>query len=212
MIVKLISHTPDPDIICCAAAKLCHEPDERSLDDMVAWLKDNPDHVKRVIEHVIKLGHTSTLEHASFTFGVEDVSRALTHQLVRHRIASYSQQSQRYVNMDEPTYVVPDTCVTKEQEDEFLVSMKEAWVHYDNLRKMGLNKEDARFVLPNACTTKIVITMNARALRNFFSLRCTKHAQWEIRKLANEMLAQVKAVAPVLFSGVEPYVDEAKDG
>ena len=199
MKVILISHTPNPEIVCCAAAKLCHEPDDRSFEEMMHWLGDNPEHIRRVLEMVIKMGHTSTLEHANFTFYVEGVSRALTHQLVRHRIASYSQQSQRHVKMKEPTYVEPETVKTDEQKAMFDMAMANSWTVYNHLVASGVGSEDARFVLPNACTTKIVITMNARGLHNFFNLRLSKHAQWEIRAMAKEMAKLVCPVAPTIF-------------
>ena len=168
------------------------------------------------------MGHHSPLEHVSFTFAVEGVSRALTHQLVRHRIASYSQQSQRYVNLDKTfDYIMPPSIEKNEVTTTvFENAMKDIKRYYDYLVDSleesyisnGMNKreankkaiEDARYVLPNACETKIVFTMNVRTLLHFFEKRCCSRAQWEIRNLANEMLRQCKEISPILFSSAGP--------
>jgi thymidylate synthase (FAD) len=158
-----------------------------------------------VLNQVMALGHTSVIEHASFTFAISDVSRSLTHQLVRHRIASYSQQSQRYVNLNEPHYVIPPSieknAKTKKAYEE---TMEAIWAHYNKLLGLEIPAEDARYVLPNATCTNIMVTMNARSLLNFFELRCCLHAQWEIRLLANKMLREVKRVAPMIFRNAGP--------
>jgi len=200
MRVVLITHTKDPVRLCVAAAKLCHEPDESDFVEMMSGLSDK--HMERVLTHVIKLGHESTIEHASFTFYIEGVSRALTHQLVRHRMASYSQQSQRYVNLDQFEYIVPERLKGKPEEELYHDTMKDLAGKYKELRK-AIPLEDARNVLPNACTTKIVVTMNARELRHFFKLRCDKTAQIEIRTMAKEMLKQAREVAPLLFHDLQ---------
>ncbi|UCD14498.1 MAG: FAD-dependent thymidylate synthase, partial [Thermoplasmatales archaeon] len=138
-------------------------------------------------------------------FAISDVSRSLTHQLVRHRIASYAQQSQRYVDLKEPNYVTPPTItkndVMKKAYDE---TMNIIWKEYNKLLEMDIPAEDSRFVLPNAACTNIIVTMNARSLLNFFELRCCKHAQWEIRQLANKMLLEVKKIAPTIFKNAGP--------
>ncbi|NIQ06822.1 MAG: FAD-dependent thymidylate synthase, partial [Candidatus Korarchaeota archaeon] len=151
-------------------------------------------------------GHVSVIEHASFSFSIEGVSRAMTHQLVRHRIASYTQQSQRYVAYDtSDQYVVPpsldDNPVAKKIFDKTVTRISEA---YRELLDLGIPREDARFILPNAARTNIIVTMNARELLHFFNLRCCIRAQWEIREVANEMLKQVKEVAPALFNDAGP--------
>lgn len=206
--VTLLSHTPDPEIVCAVAAKICHEPDDYQTETgkfldmagMVGWLKAKPEHVTKVLKLIKDRGEFSVVEHAVWTFYIEEVSRALSHQLVRHRIASYSQQSQRFVSMDRPTFVMPIECRGKpEQERAFTAAMERAWEEYARLEKSGLVRGDARFVLPNACTTKIIVTMNTRSLYNFFNLRIDVHSQWEIRQLASEMLRVVKGVAPLLF-------------
>lgn len=141
----------------------------------------------------------------SFTFAIEGVSRVLTHQLVRHRIASYSQQSQRYVSEHEFEYIMPPSIsanpLAKEKFEELMSNIRST---YDQLVELGINKEDARYCLANATETKIVVTMNARTLLHFFQLRCCVRAQWEIRKLADAMLIEVKKVAPVLFKKAGP--------
>lgn len=198
MIVRLLAHTPDADRICAAAAHSCYS------EDSAADLLETVDPAK-MLRHVIGMGHHSVIEHAVFTFSVEGVSRALTHQLVRHRVASFSQQSQRYVRLSEPTYVVPET-VKRDPEamKVYEETMDGIWDSYSKLIGMGIPAEDARYVLPNGCTTNITITMNARELLHFFSMRCCNRAQWEIREMADEMLRLCKEVSPVIFSDAGP--------
>ena len=198
MIVRLLAHTPDADRICAAAAHSCYS------EDSAADLLETVDPAK-MLRHVIGMGHHSVIEHAVFTFSVEGVSRALTHQLVRHRIASFSQQSQRHVRLSEPTYVVPET-VKRDPEamKVYEETMDGIWDSYSKLIGMGIPAEDARYVLPNGCTTNITITMNARELLHFFSMRCCNRAQWEIREMADEMLRLCKEVSPVIFSDAGP--------
>ncbi len=154
----------------------------------------------RFLQARIREGHESLIEHASVTFDISGVSRACSHQLVRHRIASYSQESQRYVDMSAPEFVVPPS-VARDPEaqaiwDEFMAQVADT---YHRLRELGVRKEDARFVLPNATATRIIVTMNFRSLRHLFSVRCDRAAQWEIRELALEMLRQVHDIAPSVF-------------
>ena len=198
MIVRLLAHTPDADRICAAAAHSCYS------EDSAADLLETVDPAK-MLRHVIGMGHHSVIEHAVFTFSVEGVSRALTHQLVRHRIASFSHQSQRYVRLSEPTYVVPET-VKRDPEamKVYEETMDGIWDSYSKLIGMGIPAGDARYVLPNGCTTNITITMNARELLHFFSMRCCNRAQWEIREMADEMLRLCKEVSPVIFSDAGP--------
>jgi thymidylate synthase (FAD) len=148
----------------------------------------------------IKEGHESIVEHASVTFDIRGISRACSHQLVRHRIASYSQESQRYVDMSAPHFVVPPS-IAQDREakaiwDRFVADVAGT---YAELREKGIRKEDARFILPNATETRIIVTMNFRSLRHFFFVRCDKAAQWEIRDLALEMLRLVYPLAPSVF-------------
>jgi thymidylate synthase (FAD) len=146
-------------------------------------------------------GHESIIEHASATFLIEGISRACSHQIVRHRIASYSQESQRYVEMSAPEFVVPPAVAGDAEAqaiwDEFVAQAGET---YRKLRERGIRKEDSRFLLPNATTTRLVMTMNFRSLRHFFEVRCARDAQWEVREVGLEMLRQIHAVAPAVFA------------
>ena len=155
----------------------------------------------KFLQSRIREGHESIVEHASVTFEINGISRACSHQLVRHRLASYSQESQRYVDLAAPEFVVPPSVAENPQAravwDEFMGQVSDT---YRQLRELGTRKEDARFVLPNASATRIIVTMNFRSLRHFISVRCDKAAQWEIRALALEMLRQVHAVAPPVFA------------
>lgn len=200
MKVKLIGFTPNPDELPGLAAKLTHSKTTPEMLD-----GSSSKELQSILKHVMNLGHMSVVEHSSFTFAISDVSRSLTHQLVRHRIASYSQQSQRYVNLIEPIFVIPPK-IEKDEElkKAYCKTMDTIWVEYNKLLELGIPVEDARYVLPNATLTNIIVTMNARSLLNFFDLRCCHHAQWEIRKLANMMLKEVKKVAPVIFSDAGP--------
>jgi thymidylate synthase (FAD) len=206
MNVKLIGFTPDPEKIPAMAAKLTHS--KTKPEDLG---KTSNKELKAILEQVVGLGHTSVVEHASFTFAISDVSRSLTHQLVRHRIASFSQQSQRYVNLNEPNYVTPPKIAkSKQMKKAYDQTMKMIWKEYNKLLEMDIPAEDARYVLPNATCTNIIVTMNARSLLNFFELRCCLHAQWEIRTLANLMLKEVKKVAPTIFKNAGPLCKSKK--
>lgn len=223
--VKLLRYTPDSERLVASAAKLCYSP--VGVEEIEDSLKE--DELSSFLDLLINLGHESPIEHVTYTFGVQGVSRTLTHQLVRHRIASYSQQSQRYVKLDQFDYVIPPHIEGNDKAKEiFIRAMEEDQKHYDQLTsilyeehyqsylKEGLKEkkarqkaekeaiEDARYIFPNACETKIVFTMNARTLLNFFKLRCCNRAQWEIRDLAIEMLKQVKKVSPILFKKAGP--------
>ena len=200
MNVKLIGYSPNPEKLPAMAAKLTHSKTKpEDLD------KSSDKELFAILDQVINLGHTSVIEHTSFTFAISDVSRSLTHQLVRHRIASYAQQSQRYVNLKESNYVIPPKIVKNPtMKKAYEQTMKKIWEQYNKLLDMGIPAEDARYVLPNATCTNIIVTMNARSLLNFFELRCCLHAQWEIRTLANKMLKEVKKVAPIIFKKAGP--------
>lgn len=223
--VNLIRHTPAPDETVAAAARLCYASD---TSELFAAQTDAASLVRRLRA----MGHLSPFEHAAFTFYLEGVSRVLTHQLVRHRMASYSQRSQRYVAHDRFDYVVPPQLVGRvvntpegpvdavayfEQTME-LIAQRYAALN-DALGRTGeSSNEDARYVLPNACETKIVVTMNARSLLHFFEERLCQRAQWEIRRVAEMMLERVREVAPALFAGAGPkcvrlgYCPEGKLG
>lgn len=214
MKVKIIAHTPNLEDVIASAGKLCYS--KVGVDEISK--KSTKEDTERFVKMLSDLGHHSPLEHASFTFAVEGVSRALTHQLVRHRIASYSQQSQRYVNLDETfEYIIPKSIDmnldAREIYVEAIENLHKAYKQITDLIKdyevaTGTNErqatkkaiENARYVLPNACETKIVFTMNVRTLLHFFEKRCCVRAQEEIRDLANEMLRQCQEVAPTLFN------------
>ncbi len=223
--VDLIAHTPEPERVVAAAAKLCYSA--VGVDQLMEGL--TPEKSAKFLSMLSDLGHASPIEHASFTFAIEGVSRALLAQITRHRIASYSVQSQRYVRLDDFQFVIPpEVEADPESKARFLKAMEEEAAHYlsiaealtakhtAELMEQGMGEkearskaekmanEDARFVLPNACETKMVVTMNARSLNNFFAIRCCNRAQWEIRALAEEMYRLVYAVAPNLFAKSGP--------
>ncbi len=201
MKVRLMQYTPDPQRVVAMAARLCYSP--IGAEELAETMTDAQ--VEKLVKKIIELGHTSTLEHASFTFAIEGVSRTLTHQLVRHRIASYSQQSQRYVAEHDFEYILPPTVAANDEaKEKFESLMDHIRRTYDELVALGVEREDARYVLSNATETKIVVTMNARALQNFFYLRCCNRAQWEIREMARQMLMAVREVAPLLFEKSGP--------
>ncbi len=194
--VKLLDYTPEPERVVAMAARLCYSA--VGAEELSERLSEEK--VKEMVRKMVALGHASTIEHVSFTFGIEGVSRVLTHQLVRHRIASYDQQSQRYVAAHGFEYITPPTIAENpEAKAKYDALLEEIRRTYDELTGMGIPKEDARYVLANAAETKILVTMNARSLLHFFNLRCCHRAQWEIRDMAYKMLAEVKAVAPILF-------------
>ena len=197
MDVRLLNHTPDPERAIAAAARLCYAP--VGAAELLEAMSDEA--VRKVLKTIITSGHTSALEHASYTFAVDGVSRALTHQLVRHRLASYNQQSQRYVTYaDEPAFVVPPAITADpELKVRYDAATRAAFDAYRELLDAGVAAEDARYLLPNAMETKIVITMNVRELLHFFELRCCKRAQWEIRELALTMLTLAESTAPYVF-------------
>ncbi|MBR1823399.1 MAG: FAD-dependent thymidylate synthase [Ruminococcus sp.] len=225
MKVELIAHTPEPEKLAATAAKLCYSSSD------IGTLRDGltEEKIASFIDMLVSIGHESVMEHVSFTFGIEGISRACSHQLVRHRIASYSQKSQRYVNENGFEFITPpeiEQC--PEAKEEFDRLMEQITAGYDKIadiltekhkarftaegmdekkaassaRKMA--NEDARFVLPNACETKIVVTMNVRSLFNFFRHRCCNRAQWEIRAVANEMLRLCLETAPHIFAHTGP--------
>ena len=197
MIVTLLTHTPEPEKLVASAAKLCYSPSD--IETLMNGLTEEK--VEMFIKKLTDLGHESPLEHCSFTFGIEGVSRALLTQLTRHRIASYSVKSQRYVKEGQFKYITPKAI---EEDDmlflEYIGLMKDIQKFYNSAIKRGIQAEDARFVLPNACSTQLIMTMNIRSLLNFFELRCCNRAQWEIRELADKMLEICKEIAPNIFA------------
>ena len=189
MKVELITITPEAEKVLEEAGRTCY----------MSKVGD-----PTIIQRWIKSGHESVVEHSQATFRISGVSRAFSHQLVRHRIASYSQVSQRYTSSDNFPFVIPSSI--DKNEEAFQVydkAMCDLRIAYAKLIELGIPKEDSRMLLPNACCTEIVVTMNFRAMRNFFKLRLDKHAQWEIRTVANEMLKIVKPIAPNVFFDFE---------
>lgn len=235
MKVKLISYTNNAEKIIAAAGKLCYSP--VSIDEIM----DNLDNeaTNKFVKMLSALGHDSAIEHSTFTFGIEGISRACLAQLTRHRLASYNVQSQRYVRESNFEYVTPPE-IEKDQDlkkiyDQTMDYIHDIYLKFANILKEKHVKqfidngddekkarskaekiaiEDARFLLPNACNTKLIVTMNARSLKHFFELRCCNRAQWEIRQLACEMLKLVKQVAPILFYNAGPSCirGECKEG
>lgn len=201
MYVQLLTYTPSPEVAAATAARLCYS--SSTIGEI--YERRSEDH-SALLAKILDLGHFSVLEHSSFTFGIEGISRACSHQLVRHRIASFSQQSQRYVAASDGfSAVVPPSITAQPQlAERFDRFLKECHALYQDLYAAGIPAEDARFVLPNAAETKLVMTMNARELRHFFALRCCWRAQWEIRAMATEMLRLCKPVAPLLFADAGP--------
>lgn len=225
MKVELLAYTPNPELTVASAARLCYSG--ATIDEVREKL--TPEKTAAFVDMLSEIGHESPIEHASFTFGIEGVSRALLAQITRHRIASFSVQSQRYVSENQFQYVTPPEI---ESDSEAFAIFEEAMAktqeYYDRLSDIlkakhkaemlddGMDEksaeraaekkaiEDARFVLPNACDTKMIITMNARSLHNFFRHRCCNRAQWEIRAVAEQMLFLCREVAPNLFKNAGP--------
>lgn len=225
MTVTLLTYTPQPEKTVACAAKLCYSAS--GVDQLYEGLTNEK--ASDFVQMLAEIGHESPIEHASFTFALEGVSRSLLAQITRHRLASFSVQSQRYVKESDFSFVTPPEIAADPAAHEvFLKSMERAVEDYNTLADLlqkrheqsfldaGLPEkeakrkaekkaiEDARFVLPNACATKMILTMNARSLLNFFQLRCCNRAQWEIKAVADEMLRQVCAVAPTLFAAAGP--------
>ncbi len=223
--VTLIEHTPQPEKIVAAAAKLCYS--DSSCENIMEGLDD--DKTKAFVKMLSDMGHESPIEHVSFTFGIEGVSRSLLAQITRHRHASFSVQSQRYVRKNNFVYVTPPSVLEDREICElYNKAMNDSYKAYNEIADKLSEKyrseyisqeinentaaskaekraiEDARFVLPNACETKMVVTMNARSLLNFFKLRCCNRAQWEIRELAERMFKLCYQAAPALFSAAGP--------
>ena len=202
--VILIAHTPEAEKVVAMAAKICYAKDV-SIKKLQKKINDND--VSAFITKLLESGHESPFEHISFTFGIEGISRACSHQLVRHRMASFSQRSQRYCFEDGFNYIEPEDINENENENEdkfFRDFMRHSKEEYSKLIDKGVKPEDARMVLPNACETKIIVTMNARELLHFFKLRCCKRAQKEIREVAFMMKNICRKVAPNVFQYAGP--------
>ena len=223
--VYLLAHTPNPEHTIASAAKLCYS--SSTISELTENLSDEK--AASFVEMLSEIGHESPIEHASFTFGIEGVSRALLAQITRHRMASFSVKSQRYVREGAFEYITPpEIAASPEAKALFDEIMAEDQKRYDEISAILKEKhiktflaegkdqktaerlaekkaiEDARFVLPNSCETQMVLTMNARSLHNFFRHRCCARAQWEIQDVANQMLSLVSNVAPNLFKNAGP--------
>lgn len=203
MKVRLINYTKNPERIIAQSARLCYSAS--GIEELNEKLTE--DSISNLIRKIIKLGHYSVLEHATFTFGIEGISRVTSHQLVRHRLASFSQQSQRYVKIKGEgfPYIVPESIAKNDNLNKiFTDAVNKLDEIYRLLMDNGIKAEDARYILPQAVTTKIIITANARELLHIFKLRCCNRAQWEIREVAINMLKEVRKVAPILFEDAGP--------
>ncbi|MCS7231729.1 MAG: FAD-dependent thymidylate synthase [Elusimicrobiota bacterium] len=213
MKVKLLNYSKDALYVIYSAFRQCYSSESAfEIFEKVRKEKENKKY-EEFIKNLISCNHLSPIEHISFTFSISGVSRALTHQLVRHRIASYSQQSQRYVEAKDFEYVIPPSILKNPKlKKEFIKLMKEIKAKYDffvkELKKLNKTSEkvyeDARYILPQATQTKIVVTMNCRELLHFFNERCCNRAQWEIRRLAYEMLDICKKKLPSVFEKAGP--------
>jgi thymidylate synthase (FAD) len=189
MNIELLSATADPEKLIEAAARTCYQSNHLSI----------PEKTSDFIQKLISMGHETPLEHAYASFKIDGASRTMTHQLVRHRLMAVSQKSQRYVSEDNFEYVTPPS-VKPEDVAEFNADMLTINSMYGKWIKKGLKKEDARFVLPNACTTEIMISANFREFRHIFKIRCSRHAQWEIREVSMTLLEKLNEIAPGCFS------------
>jgi thymidylate synthase (FAD) len=211
--VELLRHTEGVEELVAIAAKICYSGAD--IGELQAGIEEKDQ--GPFLEKLMEMGHHSPIEHASFTFGIEGVSRSLLAQITRHRLASFSVKSQRYVGEvseggDEFDYVIPpsiaalgeDAAVKYREQMHTIQGWYDEWVKALGGREREKIHQDARFVLPNACETKMIVTMNARELRHFFALRCCNRAQWEIQALATRMLQLVKEVAPTLFADAGP--------
>ena len=200
MKIELISNTPNPELTIAYAAKTCYDSPIKDLESS-----------RKMIRALVKAGHEAMIEHASASFKLSEVSRVLTHELCRHRLFSFAMRSQRYVKENEPSFVIPDVLIDdnslnptmQKAKDCFIEAMYHAWDVYKVLLECGLKPEDARFVLPNACTTEIIVSGNFREYRNFLKLRLSPRAQWEIRKAANIILDKLYEIAPSCFEDLK---------
>ena len=211
--VSLISYTPDPERTIAAAARVSTSPvDTKEISKQLT-----PEAIDRLFTHLLTSGHLSTFEHASFTFAIEGISRVTSHQLVRHRMASFTQQSQRYLSLKEANYITPTSISARtELEPKYHDMVRDCHRLYIDMIDAGIPAEDARYVLPSAMVTRLVMTMNARELLHACSLRLCLRAQWEIVELFELIKAEVERVAPRLGAELKPkcyrlgYCDEAE--
>ena len=203
MDVILLSYTPNPDELIAASARICY----RDIAAKELLQAEEESLSRKLIAELFASGHMSAFEHVSFTFGIDGLSRVASHQLVRHRLASFSQQSQRYVSMSpdpEAVIIPPNIKANPEALRLYSEAVRHSQETYRELCAMGIPKEDARFILPHGHSTRLIMTMNARELHHFFGLRLCRRAQWEIRELARKMLILCREKAPVIFDMAGP--------
>lgn len=199
--VLMLASTPSPDAVVAAAARICYS--DASAADL--FEDESREKSAGLIAHLWSSGHYSPFEHASFTFAIDGLSRVASHQLVRHRIASFSQQSQRYVGMSDTDVILPPSIAANpDLTERFRDLAGEIHRFYSEMTRAGIPREDARFILPHGWSTRLVMTMNARELHHFFTVRLCRRAQWEIRDLARKMLRIVREEAPLLFKTAGP--------
>jgi thymidylate synthase (FAD) len=201
MKAELLSITNYPEELIVKAGRTCYLSEK----------KDTPESIKLFIKSRIKEGHESILEHASASFRITGVSRALTHQLVRHRLASFSQQSQRYVKESTFDFVTPDSIKDHESKNiywQYRNFMDQTQKFYNYLVDSGVKPEDARFVLPNAVCSEIVVTANFREWKRIGHLRLDSHAQWEFRDLMKQIMYILLIYAPNVFAEFKEEVNE----
>mgnify|MGYP001566029985 CR=1 FL=1 len=191
MLVTIESCTENPVELIAKAARVCYDSKSTGIDSDIA-----------LVRNCINRGHESVLEHAVFVFNVNGISRACLAQLTRHRICSFSVRSQRFVKEDGFRYVIPESITSHDWTDIYVTAMLGIQKIYDGMIKVGIPKEDARYILPNACETNVIMTMNLREVRHFMKLRMDKAAQWEIRKLANKIFELIQNIDPVLVEGI----------
>jgi thymidylate synthase (FAD) len=199
MKVELLAITPNAEEVIEFAGRICYRSEG----------KRGPGTAAKLIGKLIAMGHESPLEHASATFHISGASRSMTHQLVRHRLISVSQESQRYVDEKSFAYVMPPS-VPEGKKEEFKKDMESIRAMYVKWKGAGLKNEDARFVLPNACASEIVVSANLREFRHIFRVRCTPHAQWEIRAVCAAMLKELHRRAPSVFQDLMPLLSQAE--
>lgn len=203
MDVILLSYTPNPDELIAASARICY----RDIAAKELLQAEEESLSRKLIAELFASGHMSAFEHVSFTFGIDGLSRVASHQLVRHRLASFSQQSQRYVSMSpnpEAVIIPPNIKANPDALRLYSEAVRHSQETYRELCAMGIPKEDARFILPHGHSTRLIMTMNARELHHFFGLRLCRRAQWEIRELARKMLILCREKAPVIFDMAGP--------
>lgn len=203
MEIKLLVVTPDSENLIEECARTCYQSQDKYINEQGKFIGSGG----KMIRSLINSGHHSVLEHAYATFRINGVSRAMTHQLVRHRLCAFSQQSQRYVKEDQFDFVYPPAVLEMQKRVEFFEDMQSIQAMYNKWKGYGLRNEDARFVLPNACCSEIVISANFREWRHIFEVRCDSHAQWEIRKAMLTCLMYLNKEAPnVFFDYAERYL------